>query len=113
MILRGEIWWADLPEPVGSEPGFRRPLLIISANAFNRSALQTALGVILTANLGRAESSGNVLLSRRHSGLPKDSVVNVTQVLTVNKDALTECVGQLPGHLLAEVEEGLRLAMSL
>ncbi len=113
MIQRGEIWWADLPEPVGSEPGYRRPLLIISADAFNRSALRTVLGVILTSNIRLAEATGNVLLPRRDTGLPKDSVVNVTQVLTANKDALTERVGVLPPHVLAEVEEGLRLSMNL
>lgn len=113
VIRRGEIWWADLPEPVGSEPGYRRPLLVISADAFNRSALRTVLGVVLTANVGLAEAPGNAFLSRRHTGLPKDSVANVTQVLTANKDALTERVGLLPTHLLAEVEKGLRLAMCL
>ena len=113
VIRRGEIWWADLPEPVGSEPGYRRPLLIVSANAFNRSALRTVLGVVLTSNLGLAAGAGNVVLTRRHTGLPKDSVANVTQVITVNKSALLECVGELPHRPLERVEEGLRLAMRL
>ena len=113
VIRRGEIWWADLPAPVGSEPGYRRPLLVISADAFNRSALRTVLGVVLTGNVGLAEAPGNVFLSRRHTGLSKDSVANVTQVLTANKDALTERVARLPIQRLAEVEEGLRLVMDL
>ena len=113
VIRRGEVWWADLPEPVGSEPGFRRPLVVISSNAFNRSAIRTVLGVVLTTNTGIAELPGNVFLSQRQTGLTRDSVANVTQVLTANKSALAERVGKLSEHLMAEMEEGLRLAMGL
>ena len=113
MIRRGEIWWADLPEPVGSEPGYRRPLLVISADSYNRSAIQTVLGVALTSNLGLADAPGNVLFPQRATGLPRDSVANVTQVVTANKDALTSRMASLSSDLLDEVEEGLLLAMDL
>jgi len=113
VIRRGEIWWADLPAPVGSEPGYRRPLLVIQTDAFNRSGIRTVMGVILTTNQGLATAPGNVLLPRRSTGLPRDSVANVSQVVTANKDALTERVGALPSDLLTKVEDGLRFAFEL
>ncbi len=113
MIRRGEIWWADLPAPVGSEPGYRRPLLVIQTDALNRSGIRTVMGVILTTNQGPATAPGNVLLPRTSTGLPRDSVANVSQVVTANKHALTERVGALPSDLLAKVEDGLRFAFEL
>ena len=113
VIRRGEIWWASLPEPTGSEPGSRRPLLIVQADEFNRSLVATVLGVILTTNTRLAEAPGNVLLSRRNTGLPKDSVANVSQVVTADKKSLTELVASLEPRLMMQVENGLRLAMSL
>ena len=88
VIHRGEIWWADLAEPRGSEPGFRRPILILQADAFNRSRIETTIGVVLTSNLGLVEAPGNVLVPKRHSGLPKDSVANVSQIVTIDRTVL-------------------------
>lgn len=112
-IRRGEIWWASLPEPVASEPGARRPLLVVQADAFNRSRIQTVLAVVLTTNLHRAEAPGNVLLPREETGLPKDSVANVSQLVTADRRFLTERVSVLPTRLLTDIEQGLRLILDL
>ena len=110
---RGEIWWAQLPDPTASEPGFRRPVVITQSNAFNRSRIRTAIAVVLTSNLRLAEAPGNVLVPASQSGLPKDSVVNVSQVITVDRAFLTEKCGCLPTKLIKSIDEGLRLALSL
>ena len=110
---RGEIWWASLPEPSGSGPGFRRPLLIVSANSFNESRINTVIGAVVTSNLRLAEAPGNVRLPAKGPGLTKGSVVNVSQIVTVDKSFLTERLGRLSPRLLAEVEEGLRLVFSI
>lgn len=113
MIERGEVWWATLPEPRGSEPGYRRPLLVVQADAFNRSRLQTVVAVVLTSNLRLIEAPGNVLVPAHASGLPKDCVTNVSQVVTIDREFLTERAGRLRGRTLEAVEEGLRLALDL
>ena len=113
VIQRGEIWWADLAEPRGSEPGFRQPLLIVQAEAFNRSRIATTIGVALTSNIALVDAPGNVLLPKRASGLPKDSIANVSQVVTVDRDVLTERTGKLSTELMAAVDVGLRLVLSL
>ena len=113
VIRRGEIWWASLGDPRGSEPGYRRPVLVVQADAFNRSRINTVLVVAITSNLRLAEAPGNVRLTRRQSKLPRESVVNVSQVLTLDKRFLTERVGRLPPKLLADVDQGLRLVLSL
>lgn len=113
VVERGQIWWADLGEPDGSEPGFRRPLLIVQSDAFNRSQLRTTLAVVLTSNLRLLDAPGNVLLSARVSGLPKDSVANVSQVITIDRDFLTERAGSIRGALLRDVDAGLRLVLAL
>jgi mRNA interferase MazF len=113
VIERGEIWWASLPEPTGSEPGFRRPVLVVQADAFNRSRLQTVVAVVLTSNLRLVEAPGNVLVPADASGLPKDSVANVSQVITVDREFLTERAGHLRGRALGAVDDGLRLALDL
>ena len=110
---RGDIWWAQLPDPVPSEPGFRRPVVIVQSNAFNRSRIRTAIAVVLTSNLRLAEAPGNVLLPASESGLPKDSVINVSQVITVDREFLTEKCGRVPLRLLRSIDEGLRLVLSL
>jgi len=110
---RGEVWWAHLPGPVASEPGFNRPVLVIQSNAFNRSHIRTLIAVVLTSNLRLAEAPGNVLMSASDTGLPKDSVANVSQVITIDRSFLTEKCGKLPSHLIRSVDEGLRLALSL
>ena len=112
-IRRGEIWWADLAEPRGSEPGYRRPVVIVQANAFNRSRIATVLCVVLTTNLRLMESPGNVLVSARSSGLPKDSVANVSQMVTLDRAFLDEQVGSMPPRLMSAVDAGLKLVLGL
>jgi mRNA interferase MazF len=113
VISRGEIWWADLGAPTGSEPGYRRPVLVVQDDAFNRSRIDTVVVIALTSNLGLARAPGNLLLPARTSGLPKDSVVNVSQVVTLDRERLLESAGRVSGRLMAEVEMGLRLVLSL
>lgn len=113
MIRRGEIWWASLPTPKGSEPGFDRPVLVIQSDAFNESRIQTVIAVAITSNTRLAQAPGNVLLNRRDCGLPKDSVANVSQVITLDKSFLTKRVRTVPRSVLERIEAGLRLVMSL
>ena len=112
-MQRGEIWWANLPSPTASEPGYRRPLLIIQSDDFTRSRISTVIAVVVTSNLRLADAPGNVLLPKNSSGLPKRSVANVSQLITVDKSFLTEKVGTLSPQKLREVETGIRLALSL
>lgn len=109
---RGEVWWAELPDPTASEPGYRRPVVIVQSNVFNRSRIRTVIAVVLTSNLRLAEAPGNVLVPASDSGLPKDSVANVSQVITVDRSFLTERCGRLPGHLIKSIDDGLRLVLS-
>lgn len=113
VIQRGEIWWADLGEPTGAEPGFRRPLLVVQADAFNRSRIETTIMVVLTSNLRLVDAPGNVFVPKRESGLPKDSVANVSQILTLDRSDLAERAGRVSGETLAAVTAGLRLVLSL
>ena len=113
VVERGQIWWADLDEPRGSEPGFRRPLLIVQDGAFNRSRIRTVVAVVLTSNLRLVDAPGNVLIPAKASGLPKDSVGNVSQIVTIDRDFLTEPAGKLRGQLMKAVDDGLRLVLSL
>ncbi len=113
VIERGDVWWASLGEPRGSEPGFRRPLLVVQADAFNRSRIETTVVVVLTSNLRLLNAPGNVLVPKRAAGLPKDSVANVSLVLTIDRDILTDRAGKLSGDLLSAVDAGLRLVLSL
>lgn len=112
-IRRGEIWWADLPDPRGSEPGFRRPVLIIQADSFNRSRIGTVVAAALTSNLRLAAAPGNVLLRGGASGLKRDSVVNVSQIVVLDKVELAGRVGVLRPALQKEVDAGLRLILDL
>ena len=113
VIERGQIWWAELGEPTGSEPGFRRPVLVVQSDTFNRSRLRTVLAVVLTTNLRLVEAPGNVLIPAKAGGLPKDSVANVSQIVTVDRDFLTESVGRIRGQHLKDVEHGLRLVLGV
>ena len=113
VIQRGEIWWASLPEPVGSEPGYRRPVLIVQSDDFNRSRIATVIAVVITSNTKLAQAPGNVFLPQKLTGLSKDSVANVSQVVTVDKSMLTERIGSLPSNILEQVEKGLRLVLRL
>lgn len=112
-LTRGDIWWADLADPDGSAPGYRRPVLVVQSNAFNRSRLATVTVVALTANVRLVDAPGNVLVPSRVCGLPRDSVANASQVITIDRRRLTERVQRLPARILAQVDEGLRLALAL
>ena len=113
VVERGEIWWADLDDPRGSEPGFPRPVLIVQRDSFNRSRINTVIAVALTTNMNLVGSPGNVLIHSKDSGLARDSVANVSQVITVDKTYLARRLARLREPLLAEVEEGLRMIMDL
>ncbi|HEU4588737.1 MAG TPA: type II toxin-antitoxin system PemK/MazF family toxin [Gemmatimonadales bacterium] len=113
VVQRGEVWWADLDEPRGSEPGYRRPVLVVQSDAFNRSRLQTVLVVLLTSNLRLVEAPGNVLVPGKAAGLPKDSVANVSQLLTLDRDFLLERTGKLPPRVMAQVDAGLKVVLAL
>ncbi len=112
-MYRGEIWWANLPDPQGSEPGYRRPVLILQDDTFNQSLIGTVIVAAITSNTRLAEAPGNVFLSREVLDLAKDSVVNVSQILTMDKAFLTERVGALPDSLQEEVDQGLRMILYL
>ena len=112
-MRRGEIWWAQLPDPEGSSPGYRRPVFVTQSDRFNRTRIRTVLVLILTGNLDLAPAPGNVLIQRKDSGLPKDSVANVTQVYTIDRTMLTEKVGALSASLVRAIEEGLRIVLEL
>ena len=112
-IQRGEIWWADLPEPRRSEPGYKRPVLVVQADSFNLSRMQTAIVAAITTNLELADAPGNVLLPARSVGLTRDSVVNVSQLLTLDRTFLTEHAGTLSPRLQRSVDEGLRTVLQL
>jgi mRNA interferase MazF len=112
-MQRGEIWWAELPDPVGSSPGYRRPVVVIQADRFNRTKIRTVLVLILTSNLDLGLAPGNVLIRKQDSALPKDSVANVTQVYTIDRSMLTERVGTLSAPLVRSIEDGLRIVLEL
>lgn len=110
---RGEVWWAELPEPVASEPGYRRPVLIVQSDDFNRSRIRTVISVVLTTNLRLAEAPGNVLVTKEDTALPRDSVANVSQTVTLDKTFLTERVSQVSDRIMMAVEDGLRMVLAL
>ena len=112
-MKRGEVWWADLPAPRGSAPAYRRPVLVIQADSFNRSAIGTVVVAALTSNLRLAKAPGNVALTKREGKLPKASVVNVSQILSLDRARLTKRVRRLPAARMTEVEAGLRLVLAL
>ncbi len=113
MIRRGEVWWAGLPDPAASEPGYRRPVFVVSSDEFNRSRIRTVVAAVLTTNLRLAAAPGNVLVAAGETGLPRDSVVNVSQVVTANKLFLAERVGLVGGRAMLAVEDGLRTVLAL
>ena len=112
-MIRGEVWWADLAEPRGSEPGSRRPVVIVQDDLLTQSRLNTVMVAPITSNLLRAKAAGNVLLKPGVSGLKRESVVLVCQVLTVDKTLLAESVARLPRRVMSLVDDGLRLALDL
>lgn len=113
VIERGDIWWADLPPPEGSGPGFRRPLLVVSINAFNESRIRTVVAAVITSNLRLADAPGNVRLPARRAGLSRASVVNVSQLITVDKSILARRAGRLAAGVMTQVEAGMRLVLGL
>lgn len=112
-MRRGEIWWASLPDPTGSGPGYRRPVLIVQANTFNDSRIGTVVVATITSNLVLAQAPGNVRISRSDSGLPQPSVANVSQILTLDRAILTSRIGALPVAVMDKVDSGLRLVLAL
>jgi len=112
-VKRAEIWWASLEEPRGSEPGYRRPVVIISANSFNESFINTVTVVVITSNLRLANAPGNFKLTKSKSGLNRESAVNVSQLLTLDKTFLTEQAGKLNSKQAILLDEGLKLALNL
>jgi mRNA interferase MazF len=111
VIAQGEVWWADLGEPIGSEPGYTRPVVVVQCDAMNRSRLGTVVCVPLTSNLRWANAPGNVLLKADATGLPKDSVANVSLIVALDKDQLTECTGKLPRRQLDAVLAGIDVVL--
>ena len=111
MIAQGEVWWADLQDPAGSEPGFRRPVVIVQGDSFNRSRLATVVCVALTSNLRWADAPGNVPLAAKATGLPKESVASVSQIVTLDRASLTERVGVLTDKKLDLVLLGIDLVL--
>lgn len=112
-VRRGEIHWADLGSPRGSAPGFRRPVVIVSSDSFNRSQIATVVVAALTSNTTWARMPGNVLVSAAESGLDRDSVINVTQLATLDRGMLDGHIGGIPSYVAAELDAGLRLSLSV
>lgn len=113
MVNRGDLWWVDFGDPYGSEPGFRRPALIVSSDRFNQSRIGTVMVTAVTSNLRHAAAPGNVELSWGDGGLPKDCIVNVSQTMVLDRRRLAEQIGSLPLHLMNKVDAGLRLLLAL
>ena len=113
MIRRGEIWWASLGGPVGSGPGFRRPVLIMQSNDFSESAIRTTICAVVTSNLRLADAPGNVRLARKATGLKQESVVNISQLITLDKRLLTARSGRVSAETLRNVEAGIRMVLAL
>ena len=112
-MRRGEIWWASLQDPQGSGPGYRRPVVVVQSDSFNESRINTVIVAIITSNLNLAAAPGNVMIQQRVSMLPNDSIVNVSQVLTIDRSLLTEVVSKLPDRILDTIDDGLRLVVNL
>jgi len=110
-LAQGQVWWAALPEPVGSAPGFRRPVLVVQGNAFNRSRIATVVVVPLTSNLRLLGAPGNVMLNASATSLPKDSVANVSQIVTLDRGTLDQLVGQIGSRHLALVLAGIDVVL--
>ena len=112
-MKRGEVWWGSLPTPDGSGPGMRRPVVIVQSNPFNDSRIATVVVLIITSTLELAQAPGNVRVSRSDSGLPKPSVINVSQIYTIDKRRLTHRVKTIPAQVMEAVEMGMKLVLGL
>jgi len=113
VIKRGEIWWAEIPEPKGLEPEYKRPLVVIQSNEFNKSRINTIVAAVITTNIRLAQAPGNIMLTVKQSNLPKKSVINVSQVITIDKTFLNEKAGTLSNKIMDIVDDGLRLVLKL
>lgn len=112
IVKRGEVWWADLLDPSGSGPGYRRPVLVIQANSFNVSRIATVIVAVITSNLNLASAPGNVRIAKSESGLPQPSVVNVSQLITLDRSVLERRIKALPAGAMDKVEAGLKLVLA-
>lgn len=112
-MKRGELWWASLPDPVGSGPGYRRPVLVVQANPFNASRIATVIVAAITSNLALAQAPGNVRIGKSDSGLPQASIVNVSQLITLDRSILSGKIKALPAAIMDKVDDGLKLVLSL
>lgn len=112
-MKRGELWWASLPAPTGSGPGFRRPVVVVQSNPFNQSRIATVVVAVVTSNLALADAPGNVRVGRADSGLTKPSIVNVSQLYTLDRELLTQRVRALPAEVMRNIDEGLRLVLGI
>jgi len=112
-VKRGQIWWAELPDPIASEPGYRRPVVIVQSDEFNRSRINTVIVTTISSNLRLADAPGNIKLSKGKTGLNRESVANVSQVITIDKRFLSEKVGQLDNVTLQQLDDGLELVLGL
>jgi len=113
VIHRGDVWWVDLDDPRGSEPGFRRPVVIVQADTFNVSRIRTVVAVVVTSNLRLIDAPGNVLMKARGSGLARDSVANVSQIVTIDREVLSQRAGRLDQKTMAAIGQGMRLVLDL
>ena len=111
VIAQCEVWWADLADPIGSSPDYRRPIVVIQSDPLNRSQLATVVCVVLTSNLRWSIAPGNVLLSAKQTGLDRDSVANVSQLVTIDKRQLTDRVGKIPKRQMEAIFSGIDLIM--
>ena len=111
VISQGEIWWADLPSPTGSAPGFRRPVVVVQGDALNQSRIGTVICIPLTSNLKWGNAPGNVVLASQATGLARDSVANVSQILTVDRELLTECAGKISSARVQVILAGLDVVL--
>jgi mRNA interferase MazF len=109
----GQVWWAELPEPKASEPGFRRPVVIVQSDVFNKSRIGTVVVIAITSNLRLADAPGNVKLAKSKTGLDRDSVANISQILTLDKQFLSEQIGLLDTLTVQQIDEGLALVLGL
>ena len=112
-MIKGEIWWASLPNPRGSEPGKTRPVLIIQADSINRSSIQTIICAIITSNVALANAPANILIEKSESKLDKTSVVNFSQIITIDKAYLSEMVSMLPKHVINRVNNSIKIMFDI
>ena len=112
-MIRGEIWWADLSDPIKSEPGYKRPVVIIQADTFNLSKINTIIVAVITSNIKLVEAPGNILLTSKSTGLSKDSVLNISQIITIDKSILIEKIGDLSNKQLSKLNDSLKIVFDI